>query len=256
MTADAAIVPSPAVLAFEANLRLLDDIVAFDDKLMDFVIGPLENYRDRLVKAEIPAHHQPNALIQTFKNIRTNKSLTNYYQALYNQWLVLLVSYFGAAAKDLFIEAATTAIRDRQRPEVLKAVLEAPVEDFAEEHDDIPAFLADLLASKKDTSFQDMQSIGRAFKDYFGVATERDKTVNDIVLAQACRHAIVHAGGTVDARLLKQLRAAAPRTLKNDLQLGGKLEFSPTEIKIASDAMRAHLRRLEEGLRRSMTAGR
>jgi hypothetical protein len=251
MTSSEAMMPSPAVRAFEANLQLLDDVVAFDDKLMDFVVGPLENYRDRLIKAEIPARHLPNSLIQVFKNIRTNKSLRAYYQALYNQWLVLLVSYFGAAVKDLFIEAATTAIRERQRPEILKAVLEASIEEIADEHEDIPAFLADLLASKKDISFQDMQSIGRAFKEYFEIVGERDRAVNDIILAQACRHAIVHSGGTVDKRLLKQLRSATPRTLKNDLHVNERLEFSPAEIKTASEAMHTYLCRLDDGLRKA-----
>ena len=157
--------------------------------------------------------------------------------------------YHGAAVHDLFVGAVTSAIRDRSRPAVLKAVLEAPVEEFADDREDVPAFLAELLASKKDISFQDMQSMGRAFSDYFGVTTERNGTVNDIIVAQAARHAIVHTAGIADRRLINQVKGARPRTLKNDLKLNDKLTFTPTEIRMAADAMRAYLRRLDDGIR-------
>lgn len=120
---------------------------------------------------------------------------------------------------------------------------------MAEEHEDISAFLADLLASTEGLSFQDMQSIGRAFGQYFKTELPRDDIVNDIIIAQACRHAIVHSGGVVDRKMLRQVRDAQPRTLKLRLALGERLSFTPNEIARASQAMRQHLARLAASIR-------
>jgi hypothetical protein len=241
---------SRAIKNFEGNMALLEQLVRFDDRVLDLILRPLERLRDRLVAREITNQHLlPNNLITTLRNIKNNASLKTHYQALYNQWLVLLVSYFGSAVHDLFVDAAADAIRNRRRPAILKEILEAPVEEFAEEHEDHAAFLAGILASGKDISFQDMQSIGRAFTKYFSVSVEKDATVHDIILAQACRHAIVHSGGTTDRKLVNQLRAAQPRNLKPDLELGAKLEFTPSEIGMAASAMRTYLGNLDAQIR-------
>lgn len=62
--------------------------------------------------------------------------------------------------------------------------------------------IATLFIDKKDLSFQDMQAISRAFKDYISVEITKNKTVNNIIPAQACRNVIVHAGGKITNRLI------------------------------------------------------
>jgi hypothetical protein len=131
---------------------------------------------------------------------------------------------------------------------VLKESVKAPIAELSEEQGDISEFLADLLANSDGISFQDMQSIGRAFGHYFRVDSARDEVVNDIVVAQACRHSIVHAGAVVDRKMIRQLRDAVPRTLKRELALGEHLSFTPAEIGRAADAMRQHLTRLAAGI--------
>jgi len=234
-----------AVENFETNLRSIEQLVRFDDLLIEMVLGPLERHRERLVKAEITnARLLPDGLLATLRNIKRSESLKTYYRALYNQWLVLLVSYFGSAVRDLFVDGAAAAIRERKRDPILKESIKAPIEELAEEHEDPAGFLADLLAGSEGLSFQDMQSIGRAFGRYFGADIPRDEVVNDIVLAQACRHAIVHAGGIVDRKMIRQLRDAQPRTLKSKLRLNEALSFEPAEIDRAADAMRTYLDKL------------
>jgi hypothetical protein len=72
----------------------------------------LERHREKLVNATIDRPGLlPDALISVLRNIKRNESLKAHYQALYNQWLVLLVSYFGSAVRDLFVDAAAAAIR-------------------------------------------------------------------------------------------------------------------------------------------------
>lgn len=132
--------------------------------LIDLILPSLERLQARLLKAEITRPNLlPDFLITTLRNIKRHESLKAHYQALYNQWLVLLVSYFGSAVGDLFVDSASQAIREQRGGAILKESIKAPIAELAEEHEDIGAFLADLLASTEAISFQDMQSIGRAF---------------------------------------------------------------------------------------------
>jgi hypothetical protein len=155
---------------------------------------------------------------------------------------------FWLSGERLVHRSGSVSIRKRKTPSILNAILEVPIEDLADNHENVPLFLADLLASKKDLSFQDMQSIGRAFDECFDLKIDRDAMVNDIVLGQACRHSIVHAGGRVDRRLVAQLRATKPRSVKPELRVGEVLEFSPSEIRTISDSMKSYLQRLNDGV--------
>jgi hypothetical protein len=82
----------------------------------------------------------------------------------------------------------------------------------------LPDRLEFLPASEK-LSFQDMKSIGRAFKLLLAEDLPRDTRINNIIVAQACRHAVVHAEGVVNGRLLNEIRDADPRTVKQILSL-------------------------------------
>lgn len=205
-------------------------------------------HKERLVKANVQERLHPNGLIRSLETIKSAESLRGLYQALHNQWLVLLASYFSSAVKQLFVDSVSDAIRRGHRTAVLEESVKVTIEDLSGSHEDLPALLASLMAANDGVSFQDTQSIGRAFGKYFDCAPERDETVNDIILALAARHAIVHAGGIVDARMLKQLRLAHPRSLKQKLTEGESLQFSPDEIDRAAVAMRKYLRLLAEGV--------
>jgi len=87
-----------------------------------------------------------------------------------------------------------------------------------------------------------MQSVDRAFRRYFGVTLEKGQMINDIIVGQACRHAIVHAGAEVNRRLLAQIRAATPRTVKPSLEEGAAIEFSRSEVRAVMKEMLKYLR--------------
>ena len=89
-----------------------------------------------------------------------------------------------------------------------------------------------------------MQSTHRAFKDYFGVVVGIDDRERNIILAQACRHSIVHDGGKVNPRILNQVRNAKPRTLKENIELESEIKFSLEEIKLISNEMKSYIRAL------------
>ncbi len=99
-----------------------------------------------------------------------------------------------------------------------------------------------------------MKSIARAFKDNLGVHIEKTATVNDIVLAQACRHVIVHAGAVADDALVRQLSGANPRTLKPKILAGELIQFSPEEVGIAARAMVEYLKGLEASIEQTATS--
>ena len=109
---------------------------------------------------------------------------------------------------------------------------------------DVTESVPDLFILKKDISFQDMQSISRAFEDYVDISLERDQDVNNIIVGQACRNVIVHKGAVIDERLIRQISGAKPRTLKQQLHLGKNVEFTPEEIQVLSASMFLYVNRL------------
>src|SRR5262249_20992616 len=145
------------------------------------------------------------------RGIRDHGSLKPGFSLISNQAIVLLVSYFGSAVKDIFSEAVTTILRDGGPDKLMKEELRLTVAELRDATSNPEGALVSLFVEKKNLSFQDMQAIHRAFREYVGVDLERDTVVNDIILAQACRHVIVHAGGEITQRLLHQVRDAAPR---------------------------------------------
>ena len=70
-----------------------------------------------------------------------------------------------------------------------------------------------------------------------GVDVPRDAVVNNIVVAQACRHVIVHAGSIADRRLVKQVAQALPRDVKQDIREGQPIQFEPDELPMIGSAM-------------------
>src|SRR6185312_2015447 len=97
--------------------------------------------------------------------------------------------------------------------------------------------IADRTVAEDDIRFRDMKSIARAFKETLEVDLVRDDLINDIILGQAARHVLVHAGGKIDERFRKQVAGAKPRKLKPALPIDGAIEFPPDEVNSLADAM-------------------
>jgi hypothetical protein len=91
-----------------------------------------------------------------------------------------------------------------------------------------------------------MQAIHRAFKEYLTISIEKDNLVNNIILAQACRHVIVHSGGVASERLIRQIKGAFPRDVKSEIKRDNKVQFSPDEVEIVSKSMGKYVKSLAE----------
>jgi hypothetical protein len=238
-----------AVDTFKRNAASVFGLIDFDRAVLEFAIDSLNNLVGQLeALGSNNASRTVGNFVQVLGNVRQNDSLRPKYETIYNQCVVLLVSYFGAAVHTVFTEAIGTAFAGAHSVPAASHEVKLTWRDLR--RDDLPLgeVLAELIVAQRDISFQDMQSITRAFKDNLAVELDRDIVTNDIILGQACRHAIAHAGRVADARMIRQLRAAVPRSLKQTITEGDAISFAPDEVLQLGATMEIYLVRLCEAV--------
>lgn len=227
------------IKAFSQNVESVKKLINFDHEVQDIAIEAIEELHQYLVNVQEIDNPQRNGerTLQILKGIRTNDALKLKYKTIYNQTVVLLVSYFGAALKDVFRYAAKVATLNRKEDSILTEKISLKIEDLLVMGRNIEDEIGDLLITKRDISFQDMKTVHRSFNDYFRIEIKQDERVNNIILGQACRNSIVHEGGIVSSRVVGQVRNAVPRRLKKSLSLGEDISFSVKEINLLSKSM-------------------
>ena len=242
--------PVEVIANFERNRNSVRDLVNFDSVLTELVVESFRGLNQKWRTHLEQDHGMSGTVLDThglsggrqlkmFSTIRENESLKPGFRAIHNLALVALVSFFSSACRSMFKAVATESFRSGTS--ALRALpLKLTIGDLMQESD-LGSVVAEALEVSEGFSFQDMKSVGRAFKLVLGREFPRDRHVNDVVLAQACRHAIVHADGLVDDKLVHQLRDANPRTLKPELVLGTSIQFSPEEIEQAGSSMLEYL---------------
>jgi len=232
--------------SFSENVAGVHKLINFDRDVLDMAITSIQNLSERLKyhhKLDNP-HLSANTTLTSLRNIRSNDSLRPRYQVIFNQAVVLLVSYFGSAIEDIFKAGIDVLLEQDADNDLFREDIKLSFRDLRDSNWHVREIAADLLVEKKDLSFQDMQAISRAFKTYLGVSIEKDIIVNNIILSQACRHVIVHAGGIVNDRLIRQVTNASPRDLKTSMARGNHVQFSPEEVEIISKSMVAYVHSL------------
>jgi hypothetical protein len=233
---------------FSKNIADVEQLIAFDTDVLGFVIKSIEDLNKGLIKSMDITNEEMNGarLIQILKTIRENSSFKPRYSLILNQAIVLLVSYFASAIEDIFSLAVGQALRTNAMARLMKEEVKITIAELMEAASNTEEAVVALLIEKKDLSFQDMQAIHRAFREYLGVEMEKDATVNEIILAQGCRHVIVHAGAEVTHRLIRQISNATPRTIKNQPAIGSVLQFSHAEIETVATCMKQYLTNLAQ----------
>ncbi|MGC1174089.1 hypothetical protein [Polaromonas sp.] len=236
---------------FENHVGSVHRLMNFDRDVLSFAIESIEELQERLTQHHRLDNPQLTAArtLQMLRGYREHDSLRPRYKTIFNQALVLLVSYFGSAVHDVFRVGVSAALTSERDSPLLREQLKISFAELKEANFDLRTRAPDLLVNAKDISFQDMKSIARAFKENLGVEIERTPMVNEIILAQACRHVIVHTGALADDALVRQLSGAHPRMLKPKIVSGELVEFTPEEVTSAAAAMVAYLRDLELKLR-------
>lgn len=234
------------VSTFKNNIESVEKLINFDREVLDIAISSLEELHDSLLnKQKITNDHlNGKRTLDIINGIRSNDSLKSRFSVINNQAVVLLVSYFSSAIADLFRAASKIAVEKHNDTRVLDEEIKLKVNELLLLGQPLGEVIGDLLITKNSISFQDMKSIQREFKKYFGINIEKDKIVNNIILSQACRHSIAHEAGTVNSRILNQVKGAKPRDIKQELTKGSVIEFSEDEIKKISKSMLSYVSNL------------
>jgi hypothetical protein len=84
---------------------------------------------------------------------------------MFNQGVVLLVSYFGSTMGDIFRQGVATAMENKVDIPAAARPISLTWRSIHEADQSLASLLADGLAEQQKISFQDMQSIARAFDD-------------------------------------------------------------------------------------------
>jgi hypothetical protein len=161
---------------------------------------------------------------------------------------VLLVSYFASAAADIFRAAVTDTVKHGGRPR-LKGEITIDLNDVLDIGGELVERSGELfLANHREINLQNMQSIAKAFRDYFDYKRQPDEVINDIILSHACRHVIVHCGAVADRKMIGQIRSACPRTLKPSVVENQRIQFTEDEILIVTGRMESYLNDLSDAV--------
>ena len=238
------------IVNFKKNIASVQRLANFDRVVLDYSIKSIESLQNRLKQKFENERFLATNTLKQLRNIRSNDSMRKEYEEIFNQCVVLLVSYFGSAVSDVFRNYVTERIIGSTKKKVLQEELKFTIGELRDFDFNLSGQMGDIITRKKDISFQDMGSISRNFKDYLGVSMEKDQNVNNIIIGQACRHVIVHAGAIADIKLIKQISGATPRDLKKELNVGDRIQFSLGEIELLSDSMMAYLSGLAEETRK------
>jgi hypothetical protein len=242
----------PVVATFRKHIESVERLMNFDRDVLAFAIDTISDLQKRLVqhhKLDNPSLTAERSLA-ILSGYREHDSLRPRYRTIFNQALVLLVSYFSSSVHDLFRRAVAVALVQDTDSALLREQVKLSFRDLRDAEFQLRELAPDLLLQSKDISFQDMKSIANAFKEYLGVTVERSPLVNDIIVSQGCRHVIVHTGGIVDERLLRQLSGASPRSIKPQLRIGEEVQFTVEEVSEAAAAMLEYV----EGVAHSVEA--
>ena len=244
-------VTKPIIDSFKSHIDSVKSLMSFDNILLDFCIVQIEQLNERIKNNnEIKitnVYFLPETTLKELKLIKQHESFKIQYESIYNQCLVLLVSYFTSTVKDLFRDALQYySDKKKESLKLINAELKFTFEELESYGFNLSKSVGDIIIKKKNLAFQDMQSICREFQTYFSIKIEKNELVDNIILAQAARHAIVHSLSIADEKFMNQISQSQARTLKKNISMNDELKFSPNEIEVIMSDMREFLKRIEQ----------
>lgn len=229
---------------FRRNVQAVQSIINLDKEIIDLTLHHLESKQKKLKQHIDNPHLDLSKTIKMVGSIRAGGTLSKRYDVVRNQCIVLLVSYFGSAVGDLFRAGLRERASEIKSRRLLDYELKLRIADLQTHSFDLKDAFPDLFLEDAGISFQDMKSLREAFADYLEVQLPKDECMNNIITAQAFRHALAHAGARVDKKLIRQLQAAAPRTLKLELVEDQEIQFREEEITAVIDDMQTFIERI------------
>lgn len=223
---------------FEINVNSVFELVKFDSTILEFSINKVEKLNNLLKSSGIEnKRYLADNTLKQLKLVKEHKSLKPKYETIYNQCVVLLVSYFGSGIKSLFMVALTKHIMIGNRIQNKISDVKIPLVELEKMNYEVKENIGELITNNRNLSFQDMKSIVRSFKEWFNIDLSQDSTMNNISMGQACRHIIVHSGNHVDQKFINQVKNLEPRTIKKEIKIDEKIHFEPEEIFLLGNEM-------------------
>jgi len=243
---------------FDAQIINVYKITDFDSDFLSLAIDWLTQLEDDL-RTNHSIYNEnilPTRTIKLLTTVLEQGPSRAKYQPVYNQSIVLLVSYFASSLSSIFNETLTYYLSHIEKlPKKLeREEFKLNLFELSELKYDLSKEIGRIIARKSDISFQDMGSISKAFKRFFNVTIEWDKNVSNIIVSQACRHAIVHNGEEVDHKCIAQINHAKERELKLNMHENQKITFDKEEIKIIGESMKEYVSNLCTSLLKTLSS--
>lgn len=230
------------VEAFRLNAAAVDRLLDFDRVILEVAVSGLRDLEQQLdsrhLHSAVPLVRNRATLLE---NLKATDSLRPQYEAIFNQCVVLLVSYFTSAQHTLFRDAVVAALSLNADVPATSEEVKMAWRTVVQAETDQEEMFAESLIAQHDISFQDMQSVCRAFDKHLQIKVEKTLDVNDIILGHAARHVIAHAAGVVDRKMINQVKGAIPRRLRETLVEGEGIRFSTEEVRSLATSMGNHL---------------
>ena len=230
---------------FTRDLGSVYALLDFDLFIIDLPLKEIGDLKGYAEKHQLQIVQQKaDKLEKLLSGIRKHGSTKLSYETIYNQCIVLSVSYFAATLENLFEYCIESAVKDGSVDTLLNKELKLRVKDMCALGSNPLSQVGEFLITSNNISFQDMQSICRAFKEFLRIEIVKDELANDIILSQAARHIIVHNGAVINSRFTNQIASAEPRTVKSQIPTSGKLRFSKDEVIHVGKRMESFVRQL------------
>lgn len=234
----------------EKQLESVKDLSNFDRKITDYCTTHLEQLNSRYRNAPFNTTNQVylcENTIKAIKNIREHDSLRMHYNTMHNQCIVLAVSFFTSTISDMFRYAVQKSSEAGTLP-ASNEDIKLSIKELQDLSFNLTHHIADIILKKKDISFQDMQSTVRAFDSYLNIKIPKNDPCNDIILAQASRHAIVHNHSVADEKFMNQVKNAYPRSIKQNFVANQPFKYTASEIEFITFAMLVFVQDLSKQL--------
>jgi hypothetical protein len=152
---------------FDRNLDSVRELANFDSLILQFATGTLSTLETQLTGQAAMVLVQKVINAKTaLESINSSGSLSVHYRSMYNQCLVLLVSYFSSDIKELLSTFLKFAIELDTFENIKKTELKLTVSEFQKMSATDKSLMIGLLFSSQNASFQDMKSISKVTK-YF-----------------------------------------------------------------------------------------
>lgn len=235
------------IAKFELQISSVFKIIEFDKEYLEIVIGQLEEHKEKLIRLGIqnPMHH-PTAQIKFLESLIKSGPRQSKYQPVYNQCLVLLVSYFASAVNSILNEGLNHYLNnsDSLPDDVANLEFKLSLRELQTLQFDLSEEIGKIIIRKSDISFQDMKSIARVFEQFLGITIQKDEDVDNIITAQALRHVIVHNSEIINTKCINQLANASNRKFITNIELNKKVIIDTNDLNIVKASMLKYVNNL------------